>query len=106
EQLFVEARTMEEAAYNSLIRNEEERRLVQRSKEIQLMKKLADFSLTAEEWGEYKKLSAESREMKADSLKSFEQFYECAEKRNAALVENLTREMEKTNAQVGILIAG
>jgi len=75
-----------------------------------LAQKLVDFSLTSNEWQEYKKL-ASSEWRKASSEKqfltdTFEAFYEEAAKRDEAMGKNLLQAMESREAKVAVLVAG
>src|SRR5207248_1152564 len=77
EKLFAEIKQLEEAAYASLIKTPEEKKLVAESKQLYLTGKLLDFALTREEWTEYRSSSRD--------LLAFETFYREAEIRDGLM---------------------
>ena len=107
EALLKEIQQGEEIVYASLITSEYEKRLIDESKQLSLIGKLLDFSLTREEWKEYKSIGY--RPWTIDyklNLSSFERFYSEAEARDQAMTENLLKAMEKHNAKVAVLVTG
>jgi adenylate kinase family enzyme len=119
EKLIQETRKLEEETLASLIRSEQEKDLIDQSKQIYLAGKLADFSLTKEEWGEYKAFAnSKSQTLNSNpsmdsnlgfeisNLQLFEDFYRMAEARDQAMAENLQQSMDKSKAKVAILITG
>ncbi len=105
EKLFPEMRAMEAAAYGRLIRSDAERKLVEMSRQLALEKKLLDFSLTRDEWGDCNPTPAPSptgRGTGWGELDSFAAFYANAEARDKALASNFL----KAGAKNGILVAG
>jgi hypothetical protein len=103
EALFTDLQRMEDAAYHKLSSSEAEESLYKRSKALHLATKLTDFSLTSNEWDEYKRLS---KNFPLPSLSLFEKFYDVAEERNGVMVKNLYRSMEKNKTSVAILVTG
>jgi len=107
EALMRETSRLEEQAYQRLIRTEQESRLVAEGKCLLLLEKLLNFSLTPEEWGEYKKHMEGAKESRRDvSLLSFESFYREAERRDQAMVTNLVAAMDRQNADTALLVTG
>ena len=111
--LFQEMRNLEKRGYEGFIRNEEERRLVQASRALTLKKKLVNFSLTREEWEEYKKFRTSdfgfwilNPQSETRNPKSFEDFYRYAELRDKAMVKNLLGAMDQYNVKVAVLVTG
>lgn len=105
EGLYRETRALEEKVYGALIKNEAERKIIRQSRLLSLTEKLLDFSLTAEEWGEYEKLKKDAGAPALD-FNSFESFYKEARLRDAAMATNLLAAMEKNNAKTAVLVAG
>jgi len=123
EVLLKEVRLAEEKAYASLVRSPEEKELIAKSRRLYLVGKLLDFALTTSEWEEYKKAvprpsSLVPRENSSNfrdegqgtrdvfSLSVFESFYHEAEIRDAAMTENLLRDMKNAKAKVAVLVTG
>ncbi|MCG3206219.1 MAG: hypothetical protein KCHDKBKB_02952 [Elusimicrobia bacterium] len=112
ERILADVKEMENAAYAALIQTPAEQALVAESKTLYLQGKLVDFSLTSEEWGEYKMIPPPgSRERGrqrrlAEELSFFEKFYEEALHRDRAMVNNLLNAMEEQRASVAVLVAG
>src|SRR5262249_27514724 len=82
EALFAEIKSLEAAHYQKLIRASQEAALVSRGKDLYLAGKLVDFSLTKEEWEEYKVGGL-------GKLPPFESFYLEAEARDAAMAAHV-----------------
>ncbi|MFN0116758.1 MAG: hypothetical protein ACKVQC_00505 [Elusimicrobiota bacterium] len=101
EHLFSKVNKAEVAAYARLTKTQEEKALVLESQKLYLTEKLVDFSLTKDEWNDYKKKCAGTLD-----LTSFEKFYIEAEARDQAMAQNLIREMGRLKAQVSILVTG
>ncbi len=110
--LFGETQKLENAAYQSLIKTPEERTWVAGSKRLYLTGKLLDFSLTKEEWKEYKEYSSLplapsiGKTWRGDNLIPFENFYREAEARDALMAENLLKAMKDTKAKTVVLVTG
>ncbi len=107
EKLFRSVKNMEDEAYASLSKTVDEKRVMAQSAALHLTGKLVDFSLTPDEWKEYK--SIVYRPWTIDyklNLSSFERFYREAEARDAAITDNLLKAMEKQNVSVGVLVTG
>ena len=114
EPLFKEVRDLEKTAYHTLAQSKEEKELIKKATQIYLTKKLVDFSLTPEEWEEYKKAKIENRKLKMDDpfsifhfpFSPFERFYENAEVRDNAITENLLNAISEKQARVAVLVTG
>jgi len=89
EETLKEIRQMENDGYAALARTAREKKLVAESRWTYLAGKLADFSLTKEEWDEYR-LSTKY-EVRMTNLAPFENFYEEAETRDERMAFNLIR---------------
>ncbi|MCG3204172.1 MAG: adenylate kinase [Elusimicrobia bacterium] len=100
EALFKEVNDLEERVMGTAIITTEERTLLAQLKKLSLREKLVNFSLTKEEWDEYKtfpshgsqgggrqtRLAEESQE---GTLSAFEDFYQEAEQRDGAMARHL-----------------
>ena len=90
ERLYADLKKMESEVLRSLNLTKEETSVIHRAKQFALQKKLIQFSMTPEEWEEYKAIVY--RPWTIDhrpNLSSFERFYSIAEARNKSMVENL-----------------
>src|SRR5262249_53890888 len=103
---------------------EQERDLIAASERLALAQKLVEFSLTAEEWGEYKKqvprssflvprngndglvFSRNEEQGTRNAFSLFEKFYEEAEMRDRLMAENLLKSIDGEKADVAILVTG
>jgi len=128
EALLKEVNKLEDSVYNLLAKTEAERNLIARSRALYLAGKLLDFSLTTEEWEEYKKIVPNTEytsvipakagihgspiktfgddglfSILGTDLSSFESFYTSAEARNIKMVENL---LGARRGDTSILVAG
>lgn len=99
ETLFNETRQLEEKALASLAKTPAEKNLVRNDRALFLKERLVEFSLTPEEWKEYKTSHAP-----AAAGEAFEAFYEVAEARNEKMVQNLLAASEKS--KMAVLVAG
>ncbi|OVE78173.1 hypothetical protein BVX98_01165 [bacterium F11] len=114
--LLQEIRELEEKAYASLITNEKERKLIDRSRQLYLIGKLVDFALTKMEWKELKAVRGPQSGVRSkfsnhglrttDHGLPFEAFYRFAESRDQKMAENLINEMENREAKISILVTG
>ncbi len=124
ENLFNEIKKAENTVYASLYQNPKEKKLVLKSKKLSLIKKLIDFSLTTDEWEEYKKQTKDQRlktidhnhrpqdlavtnaydaqRMTIPDLSSFENFYKHAEARDKAMADNLVKKVGLGSDQLPI----
>ncbi|MFN0117597.1 MAG: hypothetical protein ACKVQC_04795 [Elusimicrobiota bacterium] len=102
EKMLGEVSALEENIYSQLLQTKEEKKLIQKSKQLYLMNKLVNFSLSSQEWDEYQKATIKSEAF----LRSFESFYQEALKRDQAMAENLLSAMDKSKANVAVLVAG
>lgn len=88
EKLFKELTVLETWVYAQLARTDEARDLVRQCKQNRLAAKLADFSLTPEEWSDYQQ--TKPNEISANlPLGTFEAFYKEAHIRDQKMAENL-----------------
>jgi hypothetical protein len=99
---------IEAAVYDRLSQTALERTLVRKSRRLFLQSKLVSFTLSRKEWDEYLTLkrAASAGDVLPTGLIAFESFYECAERRDRAMAENLANAFKKTNARVAVLVAG
>lgn len=119
--LLDELSQRERAVSRALAASEGARRVVEAEERMALLLKLADLSLTPDEWSRYQKERALvwdlPREMARLGIvglspldrrefKSNEDFFALAERRNAALVERLAGRMRATGARTAVLVAG
>ncbi|MCG3204169.1 MAG: hypothetical protein KCHDKBKB_00875 [Elusimicrobia bacterium] len=87
-----------------LARTSLERELLEQSRFLHLVSKLVEFSLTPEEWDDYRDLK--KRRPQPFNTARYERFYLMAEKRDEAMARNLMRRMEERGAQAAVLVAG
>lgn len=92
---------MERRAVGSLVRTPAEARLVAASRRHRLTGQLIDFSLSPEEWAEYKRLGPSDPD-----LRPFEDFYRFAEARDEAMTNRLLNLLEKKNVSALVLVTG
>lgn len=102
--LFYELMAAERRAYDRLTRTAEERALVQESRWALFAAKAVDFSLTIDEWMEFKGLDAQ-RPLDLD-MTAFNRFFEEAEIRDRAMASNVLKHMDEKNARTGVMVAG
>ncbi len=100
--ILQEAASVEKQIYDTLVKTEKERRLIEDSRHLHLVGKLLDFALTKEEWAEYKNTG---KTFSLD-LSSFESFYLEAEARDRAMAENLEKAMDASHSKVAVLVTG
>lgn len=116
EKLLAEVEFLEHSSTASLAKTPEEKSLLSQSKHLYLVSKLLDFSLSSEEWGEYKSQSSlslgrgEGEGVSVDlsplTLQPFESFYKEAEARDQAMVDNLLKAMAQEKAKVAVIVTG
>lgn len=120
ENLFSELAVLERAAYASLANTVEEKKLVAESQLFNLAAKLVDFTLTKEEWENYKTVIARERSSrprqsvsseKTDRFTSFamtpfEAFYREAELRDEKMAQNVLAAMDQSHTNVVVVVAG
>jgi hypothetical protein len=100
ETIGAEVSRLEQEEYAARVINAGEARLVKRSRENYLNIQLANFSLTREEWNEYKASGMHGR----DSRRApFEDFYRLAERRDQTLSKNLLKQMSNHNTVVAVV---
>ena len=132
DQLFRDVHHMEEMSYARLVRNSEEKNILKESTQLLLTEKLLDFSLTRDEWEDYRALELGRRNSKSQTNQgpmptvptqerglppitphsefiippSFESFYSEAIARDRAMADNLFDAMDKNRASVAVLVTG
>jgi 3-phosphoglycerate kinase len=112
ETLFQECRKREKEIYALLAKNENERKVVERSRRLSLTTKLSNFSLTPEEWADYQILRAHWPT--APDLEPYEAFYREALIRDASMAHNFLsalktlegRDSRGNSPKVSILVTG
>lgn len=92
--ILAETSAAEREIYERLARTSQERSIVEESRRSYLEKKLLDFSLTSQEWAEYKASVA--------GVSPFEEFYRRAEARDEAMARNVL----KFNPKTVVLVTG
>lgn len=123
EAVFSEIRSLTQSAINQWARNQGERDFFAESRQLYLAKKIVNFELTPEEWGEYKNTvpsslflvprnnpsnsrNQEPGTRNASSLFPFEEFYSTAGKRDEAMTSNLLGALKKEKSPVAVFVAG
>lgn len=102
ESLYEDLAILERRVFKDLAETPEAAALIEKDRANHLTRKLVDFSLTPEEWKEYRSLSSEE-----SALSSFEDFYREAESRDIAMAENLIKAIPKgPGPSVSILVTG
>ena len=104
EDLFADMSTMKQTAFTALAKTALEKALAAKSEKLHLTRKLLNFSLTPEEWDDYK----DSRIAMPffENIRPFEDFYRFAEKRNKALTENLLQALAEKEGKTAVLVSG
>jgi hypothetical protein len=105
EGLQKELHALEKATFSRLSQREEERSLINKSRQIWLTQKLLDFSLTPLDWAEYNEMNQQDNNLK---LKPFESFYLEAHKRDLAMGRRLLTEIKGSSVSrpVVVLVTG
>lgn len=106
DQLFRDMRWTEEQAYARLVKTEEERILVGKSRHVGLLKKLVAFSLIPEEWAEYIKGKSQWKIDSSNELTPFENFYKEAQARDDSMTRNFLVAMGTQRAKTALLVTG
>ncbi len=101
ERLLSETKVAEKAAYEHLCQNENERKLVSAGRRLRLVRKLLTFSLTRQEWEDYKL----QRFHQQTDLEPFESFYREAEIRDALMAKNVLS-LAKKNKTIVLVTGG
>jgi|GEM_PF-3730584 len=121
--LLKEIMALEKESYAHLAKTPEEKILVSTSRRLTLTAKLLNFSLTPEEWKDYKDVAVTpplQRGARGDfpgaedlfplsgfpSLSTFESFYQNAESRDEAMSKNLLSRLNATQSPTAVLITG
>ncbi|MFN0117072.1 MAG: sigma factor, partial [Elusimicrobiota bacterium] len=105
EKLLSDLNKVEGQIYSSLVKTETEKTLISESKRFFLTHKLIDFSLTKDEWEQYKH-DRSLMLLAGINLKPFENFYEEAQARDQAMSSNLIKAMNQHKAKVAVLVTG
>lgn len=106
EVLLSELSQFEKSIWFNLCNTPEQRHLVQASLKMALSEKLAQLTMTSQEWKEYKPNQALNSSYRLRDLSSFESFYEIAEARNATLSSNLKKKLSISSSKIAVLVAG
>ncbi|OVE76843.1 hypothetical protein BVX98_04515, partial [bacterium F11] len=133
ENLYKEVRDLEQILYDTLATTQKEKSLLHQSRYLYLLGKLVDFSLTKEEWREYKEKdntqnlfpSPQGEGTGVEKIRStnlspplspllaergthnvFARFYHHAESRDKAIASNLSRAISNHDAKVAVLVTG
>lgn len=104
EKLLADIAALERSCYGRLARTPEEKALVAESLRLHLSGKLIDFSLTPDEWADYRS----GEKDRTWDLSSFESFYEEARARDGAMAENLLKAARSLDSapQAVVLVTG
>ena len=100
EKLFQEITVLEKTCYDRLTKTAIEKTLVAESNRLRLTGRLIDFSLTSEEWEEYRRIHP------LFNLSAFEAFYQEAQARDQTMTGNLLKALEQNRVSVAVLVAG
>jgi len=110
EAFYDEINKIEHALADSLTEKPEEEELLTQSKHLHLVRKLLDFSLTPQEWKQYRSFASKDSRLvlspQSLDLTSFEAFYKEASRRDQAITDNLLKAMEKEGADSAVLVVG
>jgi hypothetical protein len=121
--LFAEVRRLEASVHQLLIQNEKQKELIQLNLDYHLLKKLAQNSLTEEEWNLYAERQSQIRQLVSrferhgfgvpkgtgnlrDHVEVLEKFYRVAVARNTTMGETFSRELVKADTNMGLLVVG
>ncbi|MFN0118649.1 MAG: hypothetical protein ACKVQC_10225 [Elusimicrobiota bacterium] len=106
EKLILDLRQLENDIYAILIKSNEEKDLINKAKHVNLMKDLSNFSLSAYQWADYKTGNVKAEDNIDMSV--FEKFYEAADARNNALVQNLNQKIASLdkNSNPAVMVMG
>jgi len=102
EALYAEIQNLEKRVFARLAGAPAQKQLVERSRALRLAEKLVDFSLSREEWDDYKALPRRP----VDGLETFEAFYVNAVARDRAMTDRLLKAMADSKAEAAVLVAG
>lgn len=108
EQLQEELSQTATAVANRLAVRPEEKILLEDSERLHLLTALMNFTLTSNEWVEYKaqRFSTASMPLAPSQRAIYESFYREAEKRDKAMADRLLESMGKAQCQTAVLVAG
>jgi hypothetical protein len=104
EKLLTELAALEKSRYAALVKTEEEKTLVARSRALTLAGRLITFELSPEEWADYVKNNA--GESLGLDMAGFEAFYKEAHARDESLTTNLLKAMEDGHHRTAVLVTG
>lgn len=106
-------RAAEEAAWKTLSPTINEQAIWRRSRRLSLTEKLVDFSLTSDEWEEYRRLRLDETQNVGveftelnKAVTPFEDFYRHADRRSDRIVENLIKAKKTFSEAPAILVVG
>jgi len=98
EHLFADLGSFRKSAYNALRPDQIAKKLIEKTESWRLRSKLAQFSLTSEEWASW------SNPVNAAS--PFEAFYRCAAERDRLMSRNLISEIDRLHAHSTVVVTG
>jgi|GEM_PF-6712200 len=112
--LMAEMDLLENQAQDALVKNEEEMRLVNLSRQWDLLSRLVRHEMAMEDWLRYQKIRGDVVRLPDElgvkeplpTLKPFEDFCSMAVFRNRSLVDNTLARMKKDGQTAGVLVAG
>lgn len=100
ESLFKEITQLEKSVYGRLSTSPAELSLVQQDRQLYLASQLVEFSLTSDQWEEFKSIDHSLWSM--DQMKPFIDFYSIADARSRSMVDNVAAKA----GNLSVLIAG
>lgn len=103
EALMGEVKRLEQVVYHNLAERDEERKLIAESDQLYRMKELSRFSLTSDQWKDYK--AGRPLFLSDIDLSAFEAFYVAAQKRDQAMAANITR-FFGPDSNLAVLVVG
>lgn len=110
EDVMAQVGNLERDGYIRRSKSPEETALIAESRSQYLVGQLLNFALTPEEWNEYKSLNSQTMRTGPKNILSglqhFEDFYLCAERRDAKLAQNLLHQMAARDGHVAVLVTG
>ncbi|MCG3205818.1 MAG: hypothetical protein KCHDKBKB_02541 [Elusimicrobia bacterium] len=109
EKLFEDVRSLEAHQLDKENFSDSERAVLEADRWLHLSSKLADFSLTKDEWEEYEALKARVQEMSnlsASLVQPFEMFYRQAHLRDDLMAENFLTQMDQKRSIAAMLVTG
>ncbi|MBP9698753.1 MAG: hypothetical protein KBD85_01925, partial [Elusimicrobia bacterium] len=100
ERLYEELARLEKSIYQSLAKTPQEKAWMVRCREVRLLKKLVNFSMTPADWKEYEPMAGRPE------WAPFEAFYKEAHLRDGAMADNLLKSLEAEHGTTALLVTG